>query len=117
MWKKTLMALAAVVAITGFTTVIDAGPAEAQHMRRPPPPVARMHRPPTRPIGPMVGRHHRPMPGPHRMYRRDRWYGPGLIIAPGVYGAYEECRIVRKRVRVLTDEGWRYRWRRVRYCD
>ncbi len=126
MWKKTLMALAAVVAFAGLTAVVDSTPAAAQPgMHRPPmagmptarPRMGGMHRPPS---GRFVGAPRHRWPGPGRHHRPRGWYGPGLLFPPGVYGlygGYEECRIVRKRVRVLTDHGWRLRWRKVRYCS
>ena len=134
MWKKTLLALATVAALAGFGTIADTAPAAAQGMHRPMP---RMHAPAMR-MGPMHGgprftgmhgprpvfRHGPPHRRPH--WRHDRWrgggwYGPGLILyPPGVYDSYSgysECRIVRKRTRILTDYGWRWGWRKVRYCS
>ena len=123
MFKKSLLALAAVVALAGFTTFAE--PAAAQGMHRPPMP--RMHAPGPRMMpmhgGPRVGAFHHPRPGPiyrpalrhHRITRP--WIAPVIPYYPsGVYGYYDDCRIVRKRVRVLTDYGWRLRWRTVRYC-
>jgi hypothetical protein len=127
MWKKTLLALATVAALAGFGAI--SGDARAAGAHRPMPP--RMHAP-----GPRIGAVPRVRPGyyahtpragwhhPRRWHGRRSWggwAGPGLLFyPPGVYGAYgdyTECRIVRKRVRVWTDDGWRRRWRRVRYCS
>ena len=115
MWKKTFLALATVAALAGFATVADTAPAAAQGMHRPLP--HRMHG-----GAPHFGGMHRPPPvfRPAPM-RHRHWAGPRVrIYTPpvvGFYGGYEECRIVRKRVRVLTDYGWTWRWRKVRYCD
>lgn len=124
MWKKTLLALATVAALAGFGAVVDSAPAAAQGMHRPMP---RMHAPAPRFAGAPHARpahywgggprwHH-----PRRWHhRRHGWYGGGVMFyPPGVYGydAYSTCRVVHRRVRVLTDEGWRLRWRKVRYCS
>lgn len=118
MWKKTLLALATVVALAGFGSLVEATPAAAQGMHHRPP---IMHAPPPRHWG----------GGPHVVPRgyyhtpRHRWGGPSYgfrstvrVYPPGVYGyyGYSDCRIVRKRVRVWTDYGWRFRLRNVRYC-
>lgn len=122
MWKKTLLALATVVALAGFGTVADSSPAAAQGMHRVQP---RMHAPAPRHWGGVqhVPRgYYRPAPrwDGRRHWRGHRhWYGSGIwFYPPGVYGgyAYSDCRIVRKRVRVWTDDGWEYRWRRYRIC-
>ena len=128
MWKKTLLALATVAALAGIGTIADTAPAAAQGMHGPMPP--RMHAPGPRfsPMhgGPRFSGMHNPRPvfrhGPprHRHWRGDRWYGGGIGFYPpglyGVYGGYSDCRIVRKRVRIETDYGWRWGWRKVRYC-
>lgn len=106
MSKKLLVALATVAALAGFGTLAGSSPAEAQmygppghHFRPPPPPPSHFHRPP-----PPV------------------WHAPRTHYAPRIYVApaplyVEDCRIIRKRERVLTDRGWRWRYRNVRYCD
>lgn len=50
--------------------------------------------------------------------------GPGVVVAPGAYGYRRhhrhwrrDCYTERRRVRVMTDYGPRWRWRRVRVCD
>jgi len=139
MWKKTLLALATVVALAGFGTVAEPTPAAAAPgvhrmphagvgmarprggvvMARPrvvAAPAHRWHR------GPGIGVRH---PGYRHHHRgwRGGWYGgywyggTGWYYPPGVYTAYSNCWIVRKKVRVWTDDGWRRRWRKVRYCS
>jgi hypothetical protein len=139
MWKKTLLALATVAALAGFGTIADTAPAAAQGMHRPLPP--RMHAPAPRMhvapryaapryVTPRYAGMHGPRPvfrhgPPHRRHWRGHgwyggWYASGLLIPPpGVYGYYDgytTCRIVRKRVRIETDYGWRWGWRKVRRC-
>jgi hypothetical protein len=121
MWKKTLLALATVVALAGFGTLVESSPAAAQGMHHYQP---RMQAHAPRHWG---GVQHVPRgyyrPPPHRWHGPRHWHGPrygsGVWFSPpGLYAgyAYSDCRIVRKRVRVWTDDGWDYRWRRYRYC-
>lgn len=120
MFKKTLLALATVVALAGFGSLGATTPADAaQTVHRLPP---RMHAAPVHhriapahavPRAYYVRHHHRH----HRLHRSTWWYGSGMwLYPPGVYGYYDDCRVVRKRVRVLTDHGWRWRLRKVTYC-
>mgnify|MGYP001766379731 CR=1 FL=1 len=133
MWKKTLLALAAVAALTGFGLAVESTPAAAQGMYRPP----RAHAVPMRAPRPMIARPmHRPgshiVRPPHRHWHgpRHRWYGGGWgygygyryrgwATPPGVYGyyAYPACHVEWRKVRVWTDDGWRRRWRKVRICS
>ncbi|MDK9696559.1 MAG: hypothetical protein OEL76_09220 [Siculibacillus sp.] len=127
MLKKSFVALAAAAVLAAFAAVADPTPAAAQGMHRPPMP--RMHAPGPRMMpmhgGPRIGAFHHPRPAPvfrpaPRHHHVRPWVGPAIGFYStgvyGLYGGYEECRIVRKRVRVLTDDGWRLRWRKVRYC-
>ncbi len=138
MWKKTLLALATVAALAGFGTIADTAPAAAQGMHRPLPPRMHAAAPRFAPMhaGPrqLAPRHIAPryagMPGPRpafrhgpphrRHWRGEGWYTPGLLVyPPGIYAyddGYTTCRIVRKRVRIETDYGWRWGWRKVRRC-
>lgn len=119
MFKKTLLALTAAAAIVGFGGLVQSTPAEAQargpdHQWRHPGPGPRWdHRGP----GHWDGRGH----WGYRSYYRPgyRAYYPGYRAgfyfgAPGVYTG--DCRLVQRRVRVLTDYGWRLRWRTQRVC-
>ena len=108
MSKKLLVALATVAALAGFGTLAGSAPAEAQgmygpphHFRHGPPPPHFRHGPPPPPVW------HAPPP---------RHFAPRVWVAPAPFYA-EDCRVIRKRVRVLTDRGWRWRWQHVRYCD
>ena len=131
MWKKTLLALAAATAILGFAAPSHAVPLYAptvhRHLSEPGPAVAEhvQYHPRRWDGGPRFG--HRPPPGfgydpmRHRRYDgpRHHWRGGGWAPPPGLYGGlrvYDDCRIIRKRVRVWTDYGWRMRWRTVRVC-
>jgi hypothetical protein len=50
----------------------------------------------------------------HRPSYRYGWGTGVYLYPPGVYGT--ECRLVKRRVRVLTDTGWHLRWRYRRVC-
>ena len=111
MFKKTLLALTAAAALIGFTGLTTSTPAEAQGYRQGPAhqwrggpahPPRWQHRP-----------HYRWNGGYGRGYRP--WVGTGIYITPPGLYAYD-CRIVRKRIRYLTDYGWRSRWRTTRVC-
>lgn len=115
MFRKTLLALAAVAGIFGFGAVVESMPAEAQGMHA--------HRPPMRHFGgpgPSARYYHPPRRhwNNHRHGWNRGWYRGGVwVTPPGVYGYYNsDCRIVRRQVRVWTDYGWRLRWRNQRIC-
>ncbi len=134
MFKKTLLAFATATAIIGFGGLMGSAPAAAQGMHNAPqrqwrapgpgynhPPRVRGpgYNNPPRVRGP--GWHHPPRQRwGHRP--RGRWgygyrygYTSGVYLyPPGVYGT--ECRLVKRRVRVLTDTGWHLRWRYRRVC-
>lgn len=130
MWKKTILALATVAALAGFGSLFESAPAAAQGMHRPPPRMQtmRMHAPRPMIARPMHWRGDRPVRPPYRHWHGPRhraWYGWGYgwgyrpwAPPPGVYGYYTQstCRVVWRKVRVWTDDGWRRRWRKVRYC-
>lgn len=137
MFEKTLLAFATAAAIVGFAGLMGSTPAAAQGMYNAPqrhwrapgpgynhPPRVRGpgYNNPPRVRGPgwhTPPRHrwvHRP---PHRRWGYRYGYGSGY--APGVYfytpGVYtSDCRLVKRRVRVLTDTGWHLRWRYRRVC-
>ncbi len=114
MSKKLLVALATVAALAGFGTLAGSAPAEAQgmygpphHFRQGPPPQFRHGPPPP---------HFRPPPPPPPVWHAPRHFAPRVYVAPAPFYA-EDCQVIRKRVRVLTNHGWRWRLQDVRYCD
>lgn len=123
MFKQTLLAMATVVGLIGFGGMVESTPAAAQVVQH------RIHRPAAAPQHrvwthePRQRWHNPPRRDWHRRdhwrrdrWHRDRWYG-GVYVVPGAPYAYEDCRLVKRRVRVLTDDGWRLRWRWRRVCD
>jgi hypothetical protein len=141
MWKKTLLAFAAAAAILGFAAPSEAAPFDAPYMHRPrmqSGPIHVQHQPRHWGGGPRIQQHIPPGFGYDPMRRRhgDQWRhhhrhwrgggswgwygGGGAYSPPGLYGGgyvYDDCRVIKKRVRVWTDYGWRFRWRTVRVCD
>jgi hypothetical protein len=140
MMKKLVLAAAVAASLLWFGGLVAATPADAApagvsgrsgppHILHPRDPGGRWHTGPRhtgpRHVGPRHGWH-----GGHGHHWRGGWYGgwrggvwiggsPYWAYPPGVYGYYygDSCWLKKRKVRVMTDYGLRWRWRTVRVCS